>query len=59
VKHGTLCTPRSDDVTDQISVRSDSLLGHQGAETENTKTTTTPELDQLQIVIMGTSNKDT
>jgi hypothetical protein len=36
VKRGTLCTPRSDDLTDQISVRSDSWLGHQGAKTEKT-----------------------
>jgi hypothetical protein len=34
-KCGTLCTPRSDDLTDLISVRSDSWLGHQGAKTEN------------------------
>jgi hypothetical protein len=44
VKRGTLCTPRSDDLTDQISVRSDSWLGHQGAKTESTKHATTPEL---------------
>jgi hypothetical protein len=44
VKRGTLCTLRSDDLTDQISVRSDSWLGHQGAKTENTKSATTPEL---------------
>jgi hypothetical protein len=56
VNRHTLCTPRSDDVTDQISVRSDSWLGHQRA--INTISATTPErLDQLQIVIMGTSNK--
>jgi hypothetical protein len=53
-------SPTSDDLTDQISVRSDSWLGHQGAKTENTKSPTTPELlDHLQIFIMGTSNKDT
>jgi hypothetical protein len=45
VKCGTLCIPRSDDLTDQIiSVQSDSWLGHQGAKTENTKSATTPEL---------------
>jgi hypothetical protein len=48
MKHGTLCTLRSD-LTDQISIQSDSWL-HQWAKTENTK---------LQIFIMGTSNKDT
>jgi hypothetical protein len=44
VNHGTLCTPRSDNLTDQISVQSDFWLGHQGAKTENTKSATTPEL---------------
>jgi hypothetical protein len=29
---------------DQISVQSDSWLGHQGAKTENTKSAITPEL---------------
>jgi hypothetical protein len=37
VKCGTLCTPRSNDLTDQIAVWSDSWLGHQGAKTENTE----------------------
>jgi hypothetical protein len=31
-----ICTPRWNDCTDQISVRSDSWLGHQEAETQNT-----------------------
>jgi hypothetical protein len=44
VKRGALCTPRSDNLTDQIAVRSDSWLGHQGAKTENTTPATTPEL---------------
>jgi hypothetical protein len=34
----------SDDFTDQILVRSDSWLGHQGAKTKNTKSAVTPEL---------------
>jgi hypothetical protein len=44
VKHGTLCTHRSDDLTDKILVRSDSWLGDQGAKPENTKIAKTPEL---------------
>jgi hypothetical protein len=41
-----LCTyvPLGHLTTDQISVRSDSLLGHQGAKTENTKSAVTPQL---------------
>jgi hypothetical protein len=36
-----ICTPRSPDLTDQISVRSNSWLGHQGAKAENTKSAIT------------------
>jgi hypothetical protein len=31
-----MCTSRSDDLTSQITVASDSGFGHQGAKTENT-----------------------
>jgi hypothetical protein len=34
----------SHSVTDQISVQSDSSLGHQGAKTENTKGAINPEI---------------
>jgi hypothetical protein len=37
-------TPRWNDCTDKISVRSDSWLVHQGAKTENAKSAVTPEL---------------
>jgi hypothetical protein len=43
VKCGTLCTPRSDDLTDQISVRSDSWL----------------MMGSAQNFYHGSSNKDT
>jgi hypothetical protein len=38
-------------MTDQISVLSDSWLGHQGAKTESTKSAITPELIARSIVI--------
>jgi hypothetical protein len=39
-----ICIPRSDDMTDQISVRSDSWLGHQGPKPKTEKCALTPEL---------------
>jgi hypothetical protein len=41
-----LCTyvPLGEITLDQISVRSDSWLGHQGAKPENAKSAVTPEL---------------
>jgi hypothetical protein len=45
VKRGTLCTLRSDDPRNQISVKSDSWLGHQGAKT--------PELDRISSRLLS------
>jgi hypothetical protein len=42
-KIASIHTPRSHDLPDQVSVRSDSWLGHQRAKTENTKSAITPE----------------
>jgi hypothetical protein len=39
-----ICTQRGNGSRDQISVRSDSWLGHQGAKTENAKSAITPKL---------------
>jgi hypothetical protein len=39
-----ICTPTCDDLTDQISVQSDSWFCHQGVKTENTESAIISEL---------------